>query len=109
MFPPFKQHRFANQLEPRCKLELLVFEHILQLLGCDVSRVLCLIWVCFDINIGFDEENVIDLMTKVVLATGRDLFRVVGITNFHVHPIFHHSVPCNEFSLGIGICPAAPG
>lgn len=60
MLPPFKQHRMADQLEPRRKLQALILEHLFQLLRRDISRVLCLVRVSFYVHIGFDEENVIN-------------------------------------------------
>ena len=60
MFPPFEQHRVTNQLEPRSKLETLVLEHLLQIRWCNISCILRLVGVDFDVNIGFDKQNVID-------------------------------------------------
>lgn len=48
------------QLEPRGEFEALVLEHFLQLLRCDISRVLCLVRIGFDVNIGLDEQDVVD-------------------------------------------------
>ena len=55
MFPPFEQHRSANQLEPGCEFQAIVFEHDLQLLVRNVLRCLNLVLVYLDIHICFDE------------------------------------------------------
>ena len=64
MLPPLEQHRFADELEPRRELELRVLEQGLQLLGRDVFRVLNLVLVDVEVNVGLDEEDVVDCLTK---------------------------------------------
>lgn len=58
--PPLKQHRVADELEPRGELELGVLELGLELLGGDVLGGLDLIRVDLEIDIRLDEEDVVN-------------------------------------------------
>lgn len=60
MLPPFKQHGMTDQLEPRRELQALIHKHFFQLLRRNISCVLRLVRVSFDVDIGFDEEDVIN-------------------------------------------------
>lgn len=58
--PPLPEEGFADELEPWGKGQLLVLEHVLELLLCHVFNVLALVGVCNMIDGGLDEENVIN-------------------------------------------------
>lgn len=60
VLPPLKEHGVANKLEPGCELELGVFEQLLELLGADVLRGLDFVGVGIDIDVGLDEEDVVN-------------------------------------------------
>lgn len=64
--PPFKEHRLADQLEPRCKLERLVLEHSFQLLRADEDAVTNFVRVDVKVDVSFNKENVVDCMTLVL-------------------------------------------
>ena len=67
MVPPFEQHRRANELEPRRELELLVLEHRVQLIFADVFVILYLILVDLEIDVRFDEEDIVDCLNVSIL------------------------------------------
>jgi len=58
--PPLEQHRLADELEPRSELERRVLEQLLELLGRYISRGLDLVLVDVEIDIGLDEEDIIN-------------------------------------------------
>lgn len=58
--PPLEQRALANEFEPRRESQRVVFEHILQLILGHVLRRLDFIWVLVDIDVGLDEEDVIN-------------------------------------------------
>lgn len=60
MAPPFKEHSVANQFEPRSEFELGVGEHALEVFGGDVFDILNFIGVGYDIDVGLDEEDVVN-------------------------------------------------
>jgi hypothetical protein len=60
MLPPLKEHRLANQLEPRSELQRIIGEHGLELAFRDVFGVLDLVGTGLEVNVGFDEEDVVD-------------------------------------------------
>lgn len=60
MAPPFEEHRLADQLKPRCKLERLILEHGLQLVLSDESAVAYFVRIDVEVDIGLDEEDVVD-------------------------------------------------
>jgi hypothetical protein len=69
--PPLKQHALANELEPRGELVRLVLEHCLQLIRRDVLRVAHLVRVDVQVDIGLDEQDVINLVLAPLAVTGR--------------------------------------
>lgn len=71
VIPPLKQHALANELEPRRELVRLVLEHCLQLVCRDVLRVAHLVRVDVQVNVGLDEEDVINLVLAPLAVTGR--------------------------------------
>ena len=80
VLPPFKHHGLADQLEPWSELELVVLEHLLQLSLGDVLRSLHFVWIDFQVDVGLDEENVIDFVLtplpvarRFVVYTGQEL------------------------------------
>jgi hypothetical protein len=60
MAPPFEQHSVANQFEPRGEFESGVGEHALEFFGGDVFGILDFVGVGCDIDIGLDEEDVVN-------------------------------------------------
>ena len=60
MVPPLKEHRVADELEPRCELEAWVLKLLLELFGRDVLGCLDLVRAGLQIDIGLDEENVVN-------------------------------------------------
>lgn len=64
MFPPFEKHRIADQLEPGRELRSLVVKHPLQLAFGNISRVFDFVGIRRDVNVGLDEEYVVDLLRQ---------------------------------------------
>ena len=64
MSPPLKQHRVANKLEPRGKLQAGVVELLLEFLGRNVLRSLNLVGARVEVDVGLDEEDIIDCKAK---------------------------------------------
>lgn len=60
MCPPLKEHRLADELEPGSELEARVLEHLLQAVGRDVLGRLNLVRIRRQVDIGLDEEDVVD-------------------------------------------------
>ena len=60
MVPPLVQHALTDQLEPRRELERLVREHGFQVFLGDVAGVSHFVSTRVDIDVGFDEEDVVD-------------------------------------------------
>lgn len=60
MVPPLIQHTFTNKLEPRRKLQRLVPEHSLQILLRHKPRIADFVGIDVQVNIGFDEEDVVN-------------------------------------------------
>lgn len=60
MVPPLKEHRVADELEPRRELEAGVLKLLLELLGRDVLGRLDLVRAGRQVYIGLDEENVVN-------------------------------------------------
>lgn len=50
----------TDELEPRRKLQARILEHVFQLLRRNISGVLCFVRISLDVDIGFDEEDVIN-------------------------------------------------
>lgn len=60
MVPPLVEHALADQLEPRRELERLVREHGFQVFLRYVAGVSDFVGTGVDIDVGFDEEDVVD-------------------------------------------------
>lgn len=60
MVPPFKEHALANELEPRSKGQSIVLEHGLEFGLGDIFGGLDFVWVVVEVDVGLDEEDVID-------------------------------------------------
>lgn len=60
MAPPLKQHSVADQFEPRSEFELGVGKHALEFFGGDVFGILDFVGVWYDIDVGLDEEDVVN-------------------------------------------------
>lgn len=60
MLPPFEQQRMTDEFEPWGKLQGWIVEHGLQSIGGNVLRVSDLIQVWLDIDICFDEQDVVN-------------------------------------------------
>jgi hypothetical protein len=60
MLPPLEQQRMADEFEPGSKFEGGIIEHRLQPLGSNPSSVADFVQIRFKINIGFDEEDIVN-------------------------------------------------
>ena len=60
VFPPLKQHRIANQLEPRSKLVLWIIKHLAEVVGGGIASRLDLVQIGLKVDVGLDEQNVVD-------------------------------------------------
>jgi hypothetical protein len=60
LLPPLEEHRVADELEPGGELEAGVLEQLLQLVGSDVLSVTDLVGGGVEVDVGLDEENVVD-------------------------------------------------
>jgi len=69
--PPLEQHALANELEPGCELVRLIPEHILELACGNVLRIAHLVRVDLEIDIGLNEQDVVDLVLTPLAVTGR--------------------------------------
>jgi hypothetical protein len=58
--PPLEEHCLADQFEPRCELERLVLEHGLQLVLGNERAVTDFVGVDVEVDIGLDEEDVVN-------------------------------------------------
>ena len=95
VFPPCEQERIANELEPRCELQLRIFEHRLQTISSNVSSVADFVQVGLEVNICLDEENVIDWVGH---TTSVNCFCRNEIATYsRARPISHHLVPCSGY------------
>lgn len=65
VIPPLKQHRLADELEPRREDERLLFEHGLELGWRHVLDVLGLVGVNIEVNGGLGEEDVVNCRSTV--------------------------------------------
>lgn len=92
VLPPLKEHRFANELEPRSEFEVWFLEHLLQPSCRHVTRILNLIWAGLEIDIGFDEENIIHYQTSQCVQLHRDYK-----TDFRALPTSRNLKPCSGF------------
>jgi hypothetical protein len=60
MLPPLKEHRMTDELEPRRELQAGLLEHLFKLLCGNISRVANLVGVNLKVDIGLNEENVVN-------------------------------------------------
>lgn len=58
--PPLEEHALANELEPWGEEERVVFEHDLEVLLGDVFGGLDFVGVHVEVNVGLDEEDVVN-------------------------------------------------
>lgn len=71
VLPPLKEHGVANELEPRCENQAGVVELLLELLRSDVLCISDLVPVNVEIDVGLDEEDVVNLvLTPLAVAGG---------------------------------------
>lgn len=68
MLPPLKEHRLADELEPRRERQVGVSKLLLQLLRRYVCGRLDFILVDIEVDIRLDEEDVVDCMTTILLV-----------------------------------------
>ena len=99
VIPPFEKHGVADQFEPWSEFEAAVLEHCLELVLTHVLRILDFIRVAFIVDVGFDDEYVVDCMGGS--ACLEDSLACLGSTHSHVRPTFRHWVLCNESVSGI--------
>ena len=60
MLPPLVQHRVADKLEPWCKFQSIVPHHRPELFRGNVLAILNLIGIESMIDVGFDEQYVVN-------------------------------------------------
>lgn len=60
MVPPFEEHALADELEPWRELQRFILEHSLEVLLRDPARISYFIRVDVEINIGLDEQDVVN-------------------------------------------------
>lgn len=65
MLPPLKQHRVADELEPGGELQSGVGEELLELVRRNVLGGLDLVGAGIEVDVGFDEEDVVDWETTL--------------------------------------------
>jgi hypothetical protein len=65
MLPPLEEQGMADKLEPRCEFESWVVEHRLQSLSGNISSITDFVHVRLEVDIGFNEKNVIDCATQL--------------------------------------------
>lgn len=58
--PPVKEERVADELEPGGELEARVVKQSLELVGADILGSLDLVGAGVEVDVGLDEENVVD-------------------------------------------------
>jgi hypothetical protein len=68
--PPLVQHAFANELEPWCEFKRRILEHVPEVFLGDKSRITSFVWVNVEINVGLDEEDIVDYESISKLAKG---------------------------------------
>lgn len=69
--PPLKQHGVADELEPWCELECRVVKLLLKRLRCHVLRRLGLVGVHVEVDVGLDEEDVVNCTRSVSMEALR--------------------------------------
>jgi hypothetical protein len=62
VLPPLEEQRVADEFEPGRKLERGVIEHGLQSVSSNVFGIADFVQIGLEINVGFDEENVVNCM-----------------------------------------------
>jgi hypothetical protein len=60
MLPPLEQQGVADELEPRSKLEGRVVEHRLESVRTNIPCVADLVRVWVEVDVGLDEEDVVN-------------------------------------------------
>ena len=68
MLPPLKEHRFAYQFEPWRELEAVVLEHGLEFRLGNVSSILYFVGIGCVVNIGLDEQDVVNYRSSYQCA-----------------------------------------
>ena len=77
MLPPLEKHGLADELEPRGELQRRILKHLLELIGRHVLGGLDFVLVDVEVDVGLDEEDVIDWTALVSIAVSGDV-GVVG-------------------------------
>ncbi len=62
MRPPLEKHGVADQLEPWRENDFVVVEHGFELIGSNVSNVADFIRGWLKINVGLDEEDIVNCL-----------------------------------------------
>ena len=78
MLPPLEEHGLADELEPRGKLQRGILKHLLELISRHVLGSLDFVLVDVEIDVGLDEEDVIDCTPLVSIAVSGDVGVVCG-------------------------------
>lgn len=60
VLPPLKQHRVADELEPGSEDQAGVVELLLELLWADILSIPDLVLVDIEVDIGLDEQDIVD-------------------------------------------------
>jgi hypothetical protein len=60
VLPPLEEHRVADELEPGGELETGVLEQLLQVVGGDVLCGLDLVGADVEVDVGLDEQDVVN-------------------------------------------------
>lgn len=98
MLPPLEQQRITNEFEPGRKLQVGIIEHRLQPLSGNVSGISDFVQVGFEVDIGLNEEDVINWTSLTSVRVTR-LRKEKAYSR--ARPIFRHWVLYNEFSSRI--------
>lgn len=83
VLPPTEQRRGADQLEPWRELQRVDLEHFFQGILGDIFDILYFVWINVQVNVGLDEEDVVDCG----LCQMNVMRNFLTKTHFHVHPI----------------------
>lgn len=67
ILPPLKQHRIANELEPRSKAQAFILKHCLELVSSDIFVSLDLVRVDVEVDFCLDEEDIIDYRSHILI------------------------------------------
>ncbi len=73
MLPPLEKHGLADELEPRGKLQRGILKHLLELISGHVLGGLDFVLVDVEVDVGLDEEDVIDCTPLVSIAVSEDV------------------------------------